>query len=111
MSAKRYRIIANPVAGSGSGRRAIPRIERLLTEQGLDYDMVRTEGPWHAADLAQESAIAGYDVIVAAGGDGTSNEVINGLMAAKEMGKGLAVYRPERWLTSVRRHSLHFLPA
>jgi diacylglycerol kinase (ATP) len=90
MSAKRYRIIANPIAGSGSGRRAIPRIERLLTEHGLDFDIVRTERPWHAAELAQESAVAGYDVIVAAGGDGTSNEVINGLMAAMQTGEGSA---------------------
>ena len=90
MSAKRYKIIANPVAGSGSGRRAIPRIERLLTDQALDFDIVPTERPWHAAELAQESGAAGYDVVVAAGGDGTSNEVINGLMAAKQMGKYIA---------------------
>ena len=80
----KYRIIANPTAGSGAGGRAIPRIERLLSEYGLDYDLVRTERPWHAVELARESTLAGYDVVVAAGGDGTSNEVLNGLMQAKE---------------------------
>jgi len=91
MTPKRYRIIANPVAGSGSGRRAIPRIQRLLTEWGLDFDLVRTEYPGHATELARQSAIAGYDVVVAAGGDGTSNEVINGLMEAKEAGRSSVV--------------------
>ena len=87
MTTRKCRIIANPTAGSGSGERAIPRIERLLAEYGLDYDLVRTEHPWHAVELTRESALAGYDVIVAAGGDGTSNEVLNGLMQVKESGK------------------------
>ena len=84
MTTRRYRIIVNPVAGSGSGGRAIPRIEELLTRDGLDYDLVRTERRGHAIDLARESALAGYDVVVAAGGDGTANEVLNGLMQLKD---------------------------
>ncbi|HUT21712.1 MAG TPA: acylglycerol kinase family protein, partial [Anaerolineae bacterium] len=83
----RYKIIANPAAGGGAGARAIPRIERLLDEHGLDFDVVRTERPWHAAELAKEAAVAGCDVVVAAGGDGTANEVLNGLMEAKLAGK------------------------
>jgi YegS/Rv2252/BmrU family lipid kinase len=79
----RYRIIANPAAAKGTAEHAIPQIERALTECGLDFDLVRTERPWHAAGLAQEAVAAGYDVVVAAGGDGTSNEVLNGLMQAK----------------------------
>lgn len=79
----KYKIIVNPVAGGRTGDRAIPRIERLLSGYGLDFDLVRTERPWHAADLAQEATVAGYDVVVAVGGDGTANEVLNGLMRAK----------------------------
>jgi len=79
----RTRIIANPVAGRGAGERAIPQVERILSEYGLDFDVVRTERPWHAADLAQEAVAAGCDTVVALGGDGTSNEVLNGLMRAK----------------------------
>jgi diacylglycerol kinase (ATP) len=81
---KTYKIIANPAAGDGAGERAIPQIERLLTECGLDFELVRTQRSWHAAELAHEAATAGWDVVVAAGGDGTANEVINGLMAAKQ---------------------------
>jgi diacylglycerol kinase (ATP) len=82
----KIKIIANPVAGSGAGGRAIPRIERLLKEQQLDYDLTRTEHPGHGIELTREAAGQGYDVVVAAGGDGTSNEVINGLMQAKLSG-------------------------
>ena len=81
---RKYKIIANPVAGGGAGERAIPQIKRLLTKHGLDFDVVRTQRPWHAAELAREAVIAGYDVVVAAGGDGTANEVLNGLMEARQ---------------------------
>ncbi len=79
----RYKIIANPVAGRGAGDRAVSQVERLLSGYGLNFDVVRTERPWHAADLAREAAAAGYDAVVALGGDGTSNEVLNGLMQAR----------------------------
>jgi diacylglycerol kinase (ATP) len=84
---KKYKIVANPAAGGGTGARAIPRVEEMLVRCGLDFDIVRTERPWHGAILAQEAAMTGWDVVVAAGGDGTSNEVINGLMEAKLAGK------------------------
>jgi diacylglycerol kinase (ATP) len=86
----KYKIIVNPTAGRGTGGRVIPEIERLLSTHGLEFDLVCTERPWHAAELAQESAAAGYDVIVAVGGDGTANEVLNGLMHAKETGTNIA---------------------
>ncbi|MCX7682931.1 MAG: YegS/Rv2252/BmrU family lipid kinase, partial [Anaerolineae bacterium] len=76
----RYKVILNPAARRGTGVQSLPRIKRLLAEQGLEFDLVCTERPWHAAELAREAAQDGYDVIVAAGGDGTVNEVINGLM-------------------------------
>lgn len=86
---KKIKIIVNPVAGSGSGERAIPRIEQLLQEGQLGFDLVRTEHPGHGIELTREAVAQGYDIVVAAGGDGTSNEVINGLMQAKLSGKKL----------------------
>ena len=80
---ERYKIIVNPVSGRGAGERAIPAIEQALNSYGLDYDLVRTERPWHAAELAEEAAAGGYTVVVAVGGDGTANEVLNGLMRAR----------------------------
>jgi len=79
----KYKIIANPSAGSGKGKRSISHIEQLFEQYKLDYDIISTERSWHAAELAKESALSGYDVVVAAGGDGTVNEIINGLMEAK----------------------------
>ena len=81
-----HQVIVNPTAGRGAGGRAIPEIRRLLDEHGVTFDLVETERPWHAAELAQQAAIDGYDVVVAVGGDGTANEVLNGLMAARSEG-------------------------
>ncbi len=82
----RYKIILNPTSGRGTGEQSIPQIESTLRSAGLDFDLVRTEKPWHAVALAQEAATQGYDVVVSAGGDGTVNEVLNGLMLAKKAG-------------------------
>jgi len=86
----RYKIIVNPISGRGAGERAVPVIERTLREHGLAFDLVRTERPWHAAELAQQACADGYDVVAAAGGDGTVNEVLNGLMQAKVSGGHVA---------------------
>ena len=80
----KYMIVANPNAGHGKGAQAIPVIEREFTRLGLDFDLVRTERIGHGIQLAREAAHAGYQVIVAAGGDGTVNEVLNGLMEARQ---------------------------
>ncbi|OGO21041.1 MAG: hypothetical protein A2Z14_12800 [Chloroflexi bacterium RBG_16_48_8] len=79
----KYKIIANPVAGSGAGARAIPRIIQLFDEHQLNYDLVKTNYPGHGIELTKAAVSQGYDVIIAAGGDGTANEVINGLMETK----------------------------
>ena len=91
----RYKVIVNPISGRGNGEQSIPLIRNLLEQHGLFYDLVRTERPGHAIALAQQAATDGdgapYDVIVAAGGDGTSNEVLNGLMRAKQAGAEAAM--------------------
>jgi YegS/Rv2252/BmrU family lipid kinase len=80
----KYMIIANPNAGHCKGARSIPEISSGLTQLGLDFDLVRTERVGHAIQLARDACVAGYDVVVAAGGDGTVNEVLNGLMEARQ---------------------------
>ncbi len=83
---KTYKVILNPVAGHGNGLKSLPAITRLLAAHGLDFDLVQTEGVGHAFELARQAVAARYDVIVAAGGDGTVNEVVNALMAVKQAG-------------------------
>lgn len=66
----------------------IPLIERLMNLHQLDYTIAYTERPWHAVELAQQAAAQGYEYVVAAGGDGTVNEVLNGLINARDNGSG-----------------------
>jgi diacylglycerol kinase (ATP) len=80
------KVLLNPVAGRGYGAKVEPELRRALEAQGLDFDLVRTSRPWHAAELAEQAARDGFQMVVAVGGDGTFNEVVNGLMAASERG-------------------------
>ena len=82
-----YKIILNPTAGQGNGLKALPQIEHLFTHSGVSFDLQRTEHPGHGIELTLQAIKEGYEVIVAAGGDGTVNEVINGLMQSKLEGK------------------------
>ncbi len=83
-----YRIIVNPTSGRGMGGKSIPSIRQLLEAAGLEFDIVQTERPWHAVELAARAVADGCRVVVAAGGDGTANEVLNGLMRARQSGGG-----------------------
>jgi YegS/Rv2252/BmrU family lipid kinase len=76
MTPARHLIIANPQARHGETEKLLPVIEQLL--QHVPHDTIVTERTGHAAEIA--AAATGYDVIVAAGGDGTVHEVLNGLM-------------------------------
>ena len=80
----RYMIILNPIAGAGTALKALPLIREYLKQYELDFDLSLTEYPGHAIELAKKAAADGYDFIIAAGGDGTSNEVLNGLMQHKQ---------------------------
>jgi len=82
----RYKVILNPAAGHGNGLRALPLVKQTLDQLHLDYDLVLTERSGQGIELARQAAGDGYDVVVAAGGDGTINEVVNGLMAVKLAG-------------------------
>lgn len=80
----KYKIIVNPISGRGAGEKSIPFIQKSLLDAGLDIDLVTTERPSHATELALKAVSDGYEVVVSVGGDGTANEIINGLMKAKE---------------------------
>jgi YegS/Rv2252/BmrU family lipid kinase len=74
-------IILNPISGRGNGLLSIPLIRQLFDDQKIEYELVLTEYPGHAIELARKAA-SSSELVIAAGGDGTSNEVINGLMLA-----------------------------
>lgn len=75
----RYQLIANPTAGRGRTKKYLPLIEDVFRSSGHEYSLSLTEAPGHATLLAKEAVRAGYERIVAIGGDGTMNEVLNGL--------------------------------
>ncbi len=82
----KYLVIVNPISGRGFAEKMIPEIEAGMQKHGLEYELVRTERPWHAAEIAERAARDGCDVIVVASGDGTANEAVNGLMRARAAG-------------------------
>jgi diacylglycerol kinase (ATP) len=86
----RYKVIVNPTSGRGEGGTDIPRAKEFLSSLGISFDMVQTERPMHAVSLARTAVREGCDIVVAMGGDGTANEVLNGLMQAQEAGEGSA---------------------
>lgn len=86
----RYKILLNPVAGRGSGEQTYQPLEQQLQALGLDFEIERTRYPGDAVELAAQASTAGWDVVVAVGGDGTANETLNGLARARRNGSGQA---------------------
>lgn len=80
------RVIVNPIAGAGRTARRWPEIMRLLKSLGLNFEYDLTEAPGHAIELAKSAAKKGYKLVVSVGGDGTINEVVNGLYDAGSLG-------------------------
>ncbi len=70
--------IVNPNAGQGKGNKDWNKISQLLSMYQIDFESRFTQYKKHAIDIAKEGIIAGYQRIIAVGGDGTMNEVING---------------------------------
>jgi YegS/Rv2252/BmrU family lipid kinase len=71
--------IVNPNAGSRKGLKDLPKISGLLKKEELNGDFVMTEHRDHASQLAEEAIGKGCRTIIVIGGDGTMNEVVNGI--------------------------------
>ncbi len=74
--------MVNPVAGRGRALRRWPGVRASLVDAGWSVEEVRSEAPGQAVRLAAELARSGAQVVLAVGGDGTANEVANGLAQA-----------------------------
>lgn len=75
----RAKVILNPYADHGRGRECQAIIESAAQPFG-GIEVVLTEYPGHGRDLARQAANDGYDLVAAAGGDGTISDVVNGLV-------------------------------
>lgn len=78
-AARRLAAVFNPTSGGGKFRRELPQIMSSLRSLGFAVDELATEAPGHAIELARGAAEDRYDVVCAVGGDGTVNEVVNGI--------------------------------
>jgi diacylglycerol kinase (ATP) len=83
-------LIINPHAGGlpsskagGKGRKDWPLIEQCLKKENIEYEFIFTEEKQHAIELSKAAANNAYKTIIAVGGDGTLNEVANGIMKSK----------------------------
>jgi diacylglycerol kinase (ATP) len=97
----KLRFIINPKSGKPRRNAGIPALLREYVERkALDADIVSTEGPGHATELAREAVAAGCTRVVAVGGDGTVNEVAQALVHSRTAlalvpcgsGNGLALH-------------------
>lgn len=73
-------IIANPRAGHGKGAGNLERLRGVVRRRGLDGNVVATDHPGHATELARGLVDAGEHRVAVMGGDGTIGEVANALV-------------------------------
>jgi len=83
----RLLLVYNPHAGHGRAAGLYPAAVSLFEEKGLTIDPVLTEGPGHAGRIVRDADFGSYDGVVAAGGDGTLYEVVNGYYANPARGR------------------------
>ncbi|HLF76842.1 MAG TPA: diacylglycerol kinase family protein [Dehalococcoidia bacterium] len=73
-------VIYNPAARTAPKRQRLHDAAASLEPDGWQVELLATEAAGHATQLAREAAAAGAEVVFACGGDGTINEVVNGLV-------------------------------
>jgi len=78
----RWFIVVNPASGAGRAARFWPRLDAALARARLAYDSSQSAAPGDAEQLAARAVAAGFRRLLAIGGDGTLNELINGMLAS-----------------------------
>lgn len=74
-------LIHNPNAGNNghARRRLLDKARHIFATSGIDADLAETTGPGHATEIAARAAAENRGLVIACGGDGTLNEIVNGL--------------------------------
>ena len=76
----KWLVVVNPKASVGKGEEDWPKIKQLLINEGIDFDAILTEHQGHAIEIVRNAIVEkGYRKFVSVGGDGTNNEIINGI--------------------------------
>lgn len=92
MNTKAFFVVYNPVAGRGLARRRVAAVQEWLEARGATLHVQATNARGDGIRLAAEAARDGWPVVVAVGGDGTINEVVNGLLRAEDEGATLPTF-------------------
>ena len=79
-----WQVILNPHAGGGKGAHDQKRIEQLLKNSGIQYNLSVSQFAGHAIELTRNIINQGVTHLIVAGGDGTLNEVVNGIFLAEK---------------------------
>jgi YegS/Rv2252/BmrU family lipid kinase len=82
VACERWFAVLNPASGGGRALRDRPCIEAALADAGVRSRLAISEHSGHSITLAQTAALEGSRCFIAIGGDGTLNEVVNGLLRA-----------------------------
>ena len=85
MNKSNWIAIVNQAAGGGKTERDWPRIRQLLDKHGILYEPHLTSRRLHASIIARNKINEGHSKIIVVGGDGTMNEVINGVFAQRRI--------------------------
>lgn len=76
--------IVNPISGKGKTLKTVDRIKKVCEEEHLDYKIHYTEYPKEATKIARKYRFS-KNIIYSVGGDGTLNEVLNGIVGTKNL--------------------------
>ena len=79
-------VIFNPAAGRGAAGRRRSELEAALHAAGLDVTLLTTHARGDATELTAHAIVGGYTCVAAVGGDGTINEVVNGIIKSQAYG-------------------------
>lgn len=79
--------LVNPASDNGKTGRTWPQLHHAAAAAGLDGETLFSERPGHLAELVERAVADGASLVVAVGGDGTVNEVVNGIVALHEQGR------------------------
>ena len=83
-SDNRYFFVVNTTAGRGKTGKILNKLIERLKEKKIHHELSITKHPLHAIELTKEAIKKGFRTIIAVGGDGTINEVVNGIIKSKK---------------------------
>ena len=82
----KWLVVVNPKASVGKSEKDWPMIKEILINEGIEFDDIHTEYSGHAIEIVRDAIVEkGYRKFISVGGDGTNNEVINGIFTQNQV--------------------------